>query len=69
MDILNEMDEILESFSNCLAFENNMDIEAARGITKWLEGEGALDYAVLRETYAEPRPAFHLVAGTAVNDA
>lgn len=60
------MEEILESFSNCMAFENGIDIEAARSMTKWLENEGALDFDTLRETYVEPRPTFHAVVA---NDA
>jgi hypothetical protein len=59
------LENILESFSACLAFENGMDIETARSITTWLENEGALDYDVLRETYAEPRPSLSLVVGAA----
>lgn len=62
------MENILESFTACLAFENGVDITAARSMTQWLENEGVLDYDILRETYQEPRPTFHAVEGVA-NDA
>lgn len=62
------MESIMLSFTRCMSFENGVSEEFAASMTKWLENEGVLDYAILRETYAEPRPAFHVVAGVA-NDA
>ena len=63
------MDNILESFTACLGFENGFDYDTATSLVKWLEDEGVLDYDVLRETYQEPaRPSLALVVGAA-NDA
>jgi len=65
------MKTILESFTQCMAFENGIDIEAARSMVNWLQDEGALDYATLTETYQEPAtstgvaPTVHLVANDA----
>jgi hypothetical protein len=49
--------DILDSFAQCLAFENNVPIEAARSLVTWMENEGVLDYDILKETYLEPERA------------
>jgi hypothetical protein len=62
------MENILNSFTACMAFENGISAEQAQSLTTWLENEGVLDYQILRETYDEPkaevteaRPNLHLV--------
>lgn len=48
------MENILESFTHCMSFENDLTFNQAAGIVEWLQNEGALDYDTLRETYKEP---------------
>lgn len=55
------MENILESFTNCMAVENGLTEDAAKSLTTWLENEGVLDYNILRETYEEPTVKLHLV--------
>lgn len=50
---MNDNQNFIEDFTNVFAHENGLTTETATKLVTWLESEGALDYAVIRETYEE----------------
>lgn len=48
------MEKQLEMLADSMAFENEIDTELAAKVVTWLDIEGLVDYAILKETYGEP---------------
>jgi hypothetical protein len=45
--------DIYTSFTQSLAFDNEISFDAAQKLVIWLTNEGVLDNAILNETYSE----------------
>lgn len=48
------MEKELESYACCMAHDNGIDVDFCRSLIRWMDNEGTIDYAVIRETYSEP---------------
>ena len=45
------MNDLYFAFAQSMSDSNNITLDQAMQITEWLEGEGALDIPVLKDTY------------------